>query len=189
MSLGKILSSQAEAKKATSAIVTRRQNAWDLYSKGTPVSAIAAALGVSEPIIYEDIRHIHAEYQKELSSKTGLQHLSEHIRNLEQLKEIIIQQAILSQQELEVDGTGKVISVKTKQPDRETVRLLDLVLKTEQAIAGLKIETGLMGKQPEQLMSSVDSVNKVNKEDKKEKRTPEEIQADILSLLEKGRRL
>jgi hypothetical protein len=188
MSLAKVLSSQNQPKSFS--VSERRRHVWDLFRRGIPVATIANSLGYSDDTIYEDLRYLKEKFREELQKATAVSHLTEHIQFLEELKNLSLQQVVLSDpNEIEVDSTtGKVIAKSPTRSDQNTVKFLDLVLRIERAIIDLKLDTGVISREPQKLQHSIDTLTTVKKEDKDEDRTVEQIKSDIETLLSRARK-
>lgn len=188
-SFGEVVKSLEDSSPKNSRLESRRADVWDMSIRGVPVTTIAKIFDVTEDTIRRDLQYVYEKYGETLRKKTAVEHVADHLTFLGQLEKIAIQEACEDEIAYEIDEKTSVITKKKLQRNPEKVKLLTLALKTRESIIKLMLDTGIIDKEPQKLLHSIDSVTQEKEGPTHDTRTPEDIAKEIAELMIKGRKL
>lgn len=165
----------------------RRKRVWDSFLRQVPVSEIAAKEGVKEQTIYNDLKECRTELKELLKKKNPFDFYIEHEELIKVLQRAAMEVALEPTLLLDVDqNTGKMTSTIPKNA-QVRVKYFELILKMEQMLIDLRLDTGLMPRDAQKLVHTVEKMTNTEEKKEIESKSREQVQEELFKLLEKGR--
>lgn len=165
----------------------RKKRSWDAFVRKVPIADIARTEEVSVQTVRNDIEECKNELKNLLKKKNPFDFYIEHEELIKVLQRAAMEVALEPTLLIDVDEkSGRPISTLPKDAQIK-VKYFDIIIRLEQMLVDLRLDTGLMPRDAQKLVHTIEKMT--NTEEKKEEssRSPEEIQESIWKLLEKAR--
>lgn len=178
-----------ELTAAESVRLDRRKRIWDKYIKRFSIKEIAASEEISIQTVYNDIKEAREEYKNCIKTQNPLDFIIEHTLYLKALQRAAADIGLQDPLLIEIDPlTGKPLPITSKD-NALKLKALELMSKIEKMIIDMDLDTGMIPRDTQKLVHTFEKMTNSEVKQEAANRSPEEIQANILKLLEKGKQV